>query len=99
VNRRGGLLIALLVATAALAVPVGSAVAAPGGQPTLDLHGPKSPGLLDKVTAQGTVPGAVAGTQVTVQVDASGRTVEKKQVTTNGAGDFSFPFEIGRAHV
>jgi hypothetical protein len=93
VIRRGGLLIALLAA-AALAIPVASASAAPGGQPTLDLNGPKSPGLLDKVTAQGTVPGAAAGTPVTVEVDASGRTVEKKQLTTNGAGAYSFPFVV-----
>jgi lipoprotein-anchoring transpeptidase ErfK/SrfK len=94
VNRRGGLFIALLVATAALGIPAAAASAAPGAAPSLDLNGPKSPDLLDKVAAQGTVPGAGAGTQVTVQVDASGRTVEKKQVTTNGNGAYSFPFVV-----
>jgi L,D-transpeptidase catalytic domain len=93
VNRRGGLFIALVAAAAALAIPAASASAATG-QPTLDLNGPKSPGLLDKVTAAGTVPGAGAGAQVTVSVDASGRTVEKKQVTTNAAGAYSFPFVV-----
>jgi hypothetical protein len=93
VIRRGGLFIALLAAVAALAIPAASASAA-AGAPTLDLNGPKSPGLLDKVAAQGTVPGAAAGVPVTVQVDASGRTVEKKQVTTNAAGAYSFPFVV-----
>jgi hypothetical protein len=93
VNRRGGLFIALLAA-AALAVPVASAGAAPSGTPTLNLNGPKKPGLLDKVTAQGAVPGAGSGVQVTVTVEASGRTVAKQQVTTNGSGTFSFPFVI-----
>ena len=93
VNRRGAFFIALVAAVAALAIPAASASAATG-QPTLDLNGPKSPGLLDKVAAQGTVPGVGAGAPVTVQVDASGRTVEKKQVTTNAAGAFSFPFVV-----
>jgi hypothetical protein len=93
VNRRGGILIAVVAATAALAIPVASASAA-AGAPTLALNGPKSPGLLDKVTAAGKVPGAAAGTQVTVTVEASGRTVDKKQVTTNATGGFSFPFAI-----
>jgi L,D-transpeptidase catalytic domain len=92
VIRRAGTGIALIAATAAVAFPAPASAAA--GAPTLDLNGPKAPGLLDKVTAAGTVPGAAAGTQVTVQVDASGRTVDKKQVTTNGAGAFSFPFVV-----
>jgi L,D-transpeptidase catalytic domain len=92
VTRRGGKLIALSVAAAAL-IPVASATAAPGS-PSLDLNGSKKPGLLDKVTAQGTVQGAAAGVQVTVTVEASGRTVAKKQVATNGAGAFSFRFVI-----
>jgi hypothetical protein len=58
------------------------------------LNGPKSPGLLDKVTAAGKVPGAGAGTQVTVAVEASGRTVDKQQVTTNATGAFSFRFVV-----
>jgi L,D-transpeptidase catalytic domain len=94
VTRRAGTAIALVIAAAALVIPAASATAAPGGAPSLDLNGPKRPGLLDKVTAAGTVPGAAAGTQVTVQVDASGRTVDKKQVTTNGAGAFSFQFVV-----
>jgi L,D-transpeptidase catalytic domain len=93
VTRRAGKLVALLAAAGALALPASSASAA-AGAPTLALNGPKKPGLLDKVTAAGKVPGAAAGTQVTVQVDASGRTVEKKQVTTNAAGAFSYPFVV-----
>ena len=59
VNRRGGLFIALIGVAAALAIPVASASAATGA-PTLNLNGPKSPGLLDRVTAVGQLPGAVA---------------------------------------
>ena len=92
VNRRGGLFIAVAAIAASLAIP--SAASAAPGQPTLDLNGPKRPGLLDKIAAQGKVPGATAGTPVTVTVEASGRTVEKKQVATNGAGAYSFPFVV-----
>ena len=60
----------LLAAVGAVAIPAASASAATGA-PTLNLNGPKSPGLLDKVTAAGKVPGAAAGTQVTVTVEAS----------------------------
>ena len=72
------------------AAPAGAAT----GPPTLDLSGPKSPGLLDKVTATGTLPGGVPGDQVTVTVQASGRTVDKKQVGVGGGGGFSFPFVV-----
>ena len=64
------------------------------GPPTLDLSGPKSPGLLDKVTATGTLPGGVPGEQVTVTVQASGRTVDKKQVGVGSDGGFSLPFVV-----
>ena len=83
----------LLAAVGAVAIPAASASAATGA-PTLNLNGPKSPGLLDKVTAAGKVPGAAAGTQVTVTVEASGRTVDKQQVTTNATGGFSFRFVV-----
>ena len=91
VTRRGGLLVALLAA-AALAIPAASASAAVGA-PTLDLNGPKSPGLLDKVNAVGTLPGALPGDKVTVTVEASGRTVAKQQVDAS-SGKFSFPFTV-----
>src|SRR5262249_5659975 len=91
VIRRGGLLVALLAA-AALAIPAASASAAVGA-PTLDLNGPKSPGLLDKVNAVGTLPGALPGDKVTVTVEASGRTVAKQQVDAS-SGKFSFPFTV-----
>jgi hypothetical protein len=91
VIRRAG--IAIVIAAAAVIVPVAAASAATGA-PTLQLNGPKSPGLLDKVTATGNVPGASAGTNVTVEVQASGNTVEKKQLSVGGDGNFSFPFVV-----
>jgi len=92
VIRWGGKL-GLLAAVAAVAIPVASAGAATGA-PTLQLNGPKKPALLDKVTAAGTLPGATSGDQLTITVEASGRTVEKKQVTPGADGKFSFPFVI-----
>jgi hypothetical protein len=92
VNRRGGFLIAV-AAVAALAIPAASASAATG-PPSLELNGPKSPGLLDKVNAVGQLPGAVAGEQLTVTVEASGRTVAKKQMAVGGDGKFSLPFVV-----
>jgi hypothetical protein len=93
VTRRAGIAIALIAAAAAFALPAASATAAPAGAPTLQLNGPKKPGLLDKVNAVGTLPGAVAGDTVTVEVAASGRTLAKKQVDA-ATGKFSFPFVI-----
>jgi hypothetical protein len=92
VKRRGGFLIALLVATVAVAIPAASASAAVGA-PTLELNGPKSPGLLDKVNAVGTLPGALPGDKVTVTVEVSGKTVDKQQVDAS-SGKFSFPFTV-----
>jgi lipoprotein-anchoring transpeptidase ErfK/SrfK len=92
VNRRGGLFVALVTAAAALAIPAASASAATG-PPTLDLNGPKRPGLLDKVNAVGTLPGALPGEKVTVTVEASGRTVAKQQLDAS-SGKFSFPFVV-----
>ena len=85
-------MLAALIAVAVV-LPAASASAATG-PPTLDLNGPKSPGLLDKVTAVGNLPGAIGGENVTVQVDASGNTVEKKQITVGADGKFSFPFVV-----
>jgi hypothetical protein len=93
VSRWAGIVTALLSAAVALGVSAASASAATGA-PTLQLNGPKKPGLLDKVIAAGTLAGAVAGDTVTVTVEASGRTLEKKQVDA-GNGKFSFPFVIG----
>ena len=93
VNGRGGLFFALVAAVAAVAIPAAPASAA-AGQPTLGLDGAKSPGLLDKIAAQGRVPGVPAGTPVTVTIEASGRIVEKGQVTTNAAGAYAFPFVV-----
>jgi hypothetical protein len=93
VFRRGGISIAMFVAAVALcALP--AAASAATGPPTLQLNGPKSPGLLDKVTAAGNLPGAAAGDNVTVEVTASGNTVEKKQISVGGDGNFSFPFVV-----
>jgi hypothetical protein len=90
VIRRGGTLIA--VAAALLALPIASAGAATG-PPALQLNGPKKPGLFSKVNAVGTLPGAVAGDTVVVEVEASGRTVAKQQVDA-GSGKFSYPFVV-----
>jgi L,D-transpeptidase catalytic domain len=93
VIRRGVLLTALIAAGAAFSLPASTAGAATG-PPTLDLIGPKSPGLLDKVTATGNLPGTTAGDQVTITVEASGQTVEKKQLSPGADGNFSFPFVV-----
>ena len=85
-------MIALVAAIAAVAIPAASASAA-AGAPTLELNGPKSPGLLDKVNAVGTLPAAGSGEKVTVTVEASGRTLEKQQVDAPG-GKFSFQFVV-----
>jgi len=76
-----------------MALPAASASAATG-PPTLELSGPKKPGLLDKVTATGTLPGTVPGDTVTVTVQASGRTLAKKQIDPGADGKFSLPFVI-----
>jgi L,D-transpeptidase catalytic domain len=93
VNRRGGLFFALVVVCAGLAISVASANAATAA-PTLKLTGPKSPGLLDRMSAVGQLSGAMQGDQVTVTVQASGRTVGKKQIGVGADGKFSFPFVI-----
>jgi L,D-transpeptidase catalytic domain len=93
VNRRAGIALGLLAsAVALLALPLASASAATGA-PTLELAGPKKPGLLDKVVAKGAVPG-FAGEQVTISVSASGRNVGGGKVTPSADGKFSFPFVI-----
>jgi hypothetical protein len=93
VIRRAGIALVLLAAVALLALPAVSASAATG-PPTLSLDAPKQVDLLDKVTANGSLPGAVAGDNVTVTVEASGRTVEKKQLAVGTDGSFSFPFVV-----
>ncbi len=92
VIRGAGIVIALLGAAAAFALSVAPASAATGPL-TLELNGPKKPGLLDKMTAAGKLSGAAAGDTVTVTVEASGLTVEKQQVDAAG-GKYSFPFVI-----
>jgi FlaG/FlaF family flagellin (archaellin) len=92
VIRRGAIAIVLIAALAAFVLP--AVASAASGPPTLELNGPKSPGLLDKVTATGNVPGAIGGENVTVQVDASGNTVAKKQLSVGGDGNFSLPFVV-----
>jgi L,D-transpeptidase catalytic domain len=94
VTRKAGTVISIVAAAAAVALPAATASAAATGPPTLGLAGPKSPGLLDKVTAAGSVPGGVAGDQVTVTVEASGNTVDKKQVGVGAGGSFSSQFEV-----
>jgi L,D-transpeptidase catalytic domain len=90
---RGGKLCLLLALAALFAVPAASASAATG-PPTLALSAPKQADLLDKVTASGNLPGALAGENVTVTVEASGRTLDKKQLTVGADGNFSYPFVV-----
>ena len=85
-------MLAVLAATAALVIPAASASAATGA-PTLELNGPKSPGLLDKVNAVGSLPGAHPGDKVVITIEASGRTLDKQQVDAGG-GKFSVPFVV-----
>jgi hypothetical protein len=94
VIHRGGKAFALLLAFGALVVLPAATASAATGPPTLGLGGPKTPGLLDKLTASGNLPGAAAGESVTVEVTASGNTVEKKQLSVAGDGNFSFPFVV-----
>ena len=91
VIRRAGIL--LVLAAGLIAVPTVSAEAATG-PPTLDLNVKNGADLLDKVTAAGVLPGAVAGENVTIQIDASGRTLDKKQVAVGGDGSFSYTFPV-----
>jgi hypothetical protein len=79
-------------AAALIALPAASASAATG-PPTLDLDA-KKPNLLDKVTASGVLPGAVAGDGVTIQIEASGRSLDKKQVDVGPDGSFSYAFVV-----
>jgi lipoprotein-anchoring transpeptidase ErfK/SrfK len=76
-----------------LTLPAASAPAA-SGPPSLQLDGPKRPGLLDKVIARGRVPGPAAGEQVSVEVAAGGRKLFTKKVATKPDGDFQVPFII-----
>ena len=75
-----------------IALPAATAGAATG-PPTLNLAGPKKPGLLDKVTAKGNVPG-FAGEQVTITVNASGRELISKKIAPSADGSYSLPFVI-----
>src|SRR5262249_43487026 len=81
-----------LIAVALLA-PAASA-SADTGVPTLTLDAPKQVNLLDKVTANGNLPGAVGGENVTITVQASGNTVGKKQLTVAADGSFSYDFVV-----
>ena len=77
--KRVALTCALASAVAVVAFSAAPASAATGS-PTLDLSGPKSPGLLDKVTATGALPGGVPGDQVTVTVQAYLFDIFNKQI-------------------
>jgi hypothetical protein len=90
--RRAGIA-TILAAAALIAVPAVSASAATG-PPTLALDAAKKPDLLDKVTATGVVPGAAAGDNVTIQVEASGQSLDKKQVGVGADGSFSYSFVV-----
>jgi hypothetical protein len=83
----------IAAAVALFALPAVSAGAATG-PPTLSLTAGKSADLLDKVTAAGNLPGAVAGENVTVTVEASGNAVAKKQLSVDAAGNFDYDFVV-----
>ena len=91
VSRRAGIVIT--AAAALLALPAAPASAATG-PPTLNLDGPKRPGVTDKIIASGQVPGFVPGEQVTLEVTASGRSVVSKKIEPKPNGSFSEPFFI-----
>jgi hypothetical protein len=91
VSRRAGIVIT--AAAALLTLPAASASAATG-PPTLNLDGPKRPGVTDKIIASGQVPGFVPGEQVTLEVTASGRGVVSKKIEPKPNGSFSEPFFI-----
>jgi hypothetical protein len=91
VSRRAGIVIT--AAAGLLALPAASASAATG-PPTLNLDGPKRPGVTDKIIASGQVPGFVPGEQVTLEVTASGRGVVSKKIEPKPNGSFSEPFFI-----
>ena len=92
VIRRGGIGL-VLAATALLLLPALSASAATG-PPTVSVNVGKTADLLDKVTASGNLPGALAGENVTVTIQASGNTVDKKQLTVGADGNFSYAFVV-----
>jgi L,D-transpeptidase catalytic domain len=94
-NKRVGLACALASVLVALGLllPAASASAA-SGPPTLELNGPKRPGLLDSVVASGHLPGAAPGEQVTVEVTASGRKVFSQKVGTKSGGAYQTSFVI-----
>jgi lipoprotein-anchoring transpeptidase ErfK/SrfK len=95
VNLGTGRGFALLAAIAGLllAMTATSATAA-SGPPSLALDGPKRPGVGDKVTASGQVPGFAPGEQVTLEVTASGRKVVSKKVAPKVNGSFAVHFFI-----
>jgi hypothetical protein len=91
-TRRAGTAV-ILIAAALIAIPATSASAATG-PPTLELSAAKKPDLLDRVTATGVLPGAAAGENVTVQISASGRGLDKKQLSVGADGSFSYSFVV-----
>jgi hypothetical protein len=46
------------------------------------------------VTASGVLPGAAAGENVTLQIDASGQNLDKKQLDVGADGSFSYSFIV-----
>ncbi len=86
---------ALLAAIAGLLLGMtATSATAASGPPSLALDGPKRPGVGDKITASGQVPGFAPGEQVTLEVTASGRKVVSKKVTPKANGSFAVPFFI-----
>jgi L,D-transpeptidase-like protein len=92
---RGGIRLGLLCAVlgALVALPVASASAA-SGPPTLQLTSPPKPELLDKVTVTGNLPDPQPGDQVSIDLRASGRKLDNKNLTPAADGSFSYQFTV-----
>ena len=92
VIRRAGIVLSLLAAAAVIALPASASAAT--GPPTLDVNVKGKADVLDKVTASGVLPGAAAGENVTLQVEASGQSLDKKQLPVGADGSFSYSFVV-----
>ena len=96
VIRRGGIRAALAAVTGLLVVlPAGLAHAGPQAKAsalTVDVDTPKRVALLKKLTIEGT--GATPAQPVSVTVTASGRELQKEQLTPAANGTFSMPLVV-----
>jgi hypothetical protein len=86
--------LALLVFVVAALIAVPASASAATGPPTLELSAQRQAALLDKVAASGVLPGAVPGENVTLEISASGRSLDKKQLDVGPDGSFSYSFTV-----